>query len=118
MFTFGSYIGALVGVGGNPWLGGALGTVAIFLPGMILLTVGMPIWNAYKNITAIRSALKGASAAVVGLILAALVFMIRTGAISTILEAGIAFILAFIIYKKIVPVWLVVLSGIGIGFIL
>jgi chromate transporter len=118
MFTFGSYIGALVGFGGNPWLGGALGTVAIFLPGMILLTIGMPIWNAYKNITSIRSALKGASAAVVGLILAALVYMLRTGVINTILEAGIGLVLAFIIYKRIVPVWLVVLSGAGIGFIL
>jgi len=118
MFTFGTYIGALVGVDGNPWLGGALATIAIFLPGMILLTIGMPIWNTYKNITSIRAALKGASAAVVGLILAALVYMLRAGAISTVLEACIALALALIIYKKWVPVWLVVLSGIALGFAL
>lgn len=118
MFTFGTYIGSLVGVDGNPWLGGALGTIAIFLPGMILLTIGMPIWNAYKNITSVRAALKGASAAVVGLILAALVYMLRAGAISNVLEASVALALAIVIYKKWVPVWLVVLSGIGIGFAL
>lgn len=118
MFTFGTYIGSLVGVDGNPWLGGALGTIAIFLPGMILLTIGMPIWNTYKNITYVRAALKGASAAVVGLILAALVYMLRAGAISNVLEASVALALAIVIYKKWVPVWLVVLSGIGIGFVL
>ncbi|MFT6792032.1 MAG: chromate transporter [Rubritalea sp.] len=118
MFTFGTYIGSLVGVDGNPWLGGALGTIAIFLPGMILLTIGMPIWNTYKNITYVRAALKGASAAVVGLILAALVYMLRAGAISNVLEASVALALAIVIYKKWVPVWLVVLSGIGIGFAL
>lgn len=118
MFTFGTYIGALVGVDGSPWLGGALATIAIFLPGMILLTIGMPIWNAYKNIAYIRAGLKGASAAVVGLILGALVYMLRAGAISTVLEACIALVLALVIYKKWVPVWLIVLSGIGIGFAL
>ena len=35
---------------------------------MILLSIGMPIWNAYKHINIIRAALIGASAAVVGLI--------------------------------------------------
>ena len=50
MFSFGAYVGGLVGLGGNPWLGGLLGTILIFLPGMILLSIGMPIWNAYKHI--------------------------------------------------------------------
>lgn len=58
--------------------------------------------------------LKGASAAVVGLILAALVHMLRQGVISTVLEAVIAVALAAIVYKKIVPVWAVVVSGIGL----
>ena len=59
--------------------------------------------------------LKGASAAVVGLILAALVHMLRQGVISTVLEAVISVVLAAISYKKIVPVWAVVVAGIGIG---
>ena len=86
----------------------------IFLPGMILLTIGMPIWNAYKDVSVVRSMLKGASAAV-GLILAALVHMLRQGVISTVLEAVISVVLAAISYKKIVPVWAVVVAGIGIG---
>ena len=118
MFTFGAYIGALVGIDGSPWLGGTVGVIAIFLPGMLLLTIGMPIWNTYKNISAISAALKGASAAVVGLILAALIYMLRAGVINNALEASIAIILAGIIYKKLIPVWLVVLSGIALGFVL
>jgi len=118
MFTFGSYIGALVGVGGNTWLGGLLGTVMIFLPGMILLAIGMPIWNAYKHIQSIRAGLKGASAAVVGLLFAALIHMLRAGAISSVLEAFITIALAVVIFKKYLPVWAVVLTGAGIGFAL
>lgn len=117
MFTFGAYIGALVGIDGGPWLGGVVGVVAIFLPGMILLTIGMPIWNAYKKIAGIRAALKGASAAVVGLILAALVYMLRVGVIGSVLDAVFALVFAVIIYRKLLPVWMVVLLGIGLGLI-
>lgn len=117
MFSFGAYVGGLVGIGGNPWIGGLIGTALIFLPGMILLSIGMPIWNAYKHISIIRAALKGASAAVVGLILAALIHMLRVGVISNLLEGLIVLALAIVVYKKIVPVWAVVLSGIAIGLV-
>ena len=115
MFSFGAYVGGLVGLGGNPWLGGLLGPILIFLPGMILLSIGMPIWNAYKHINIIRAALIGASAAVVGLILAALIHMLRMGVVSNALEAVITLTLALIVYKKWVPVWAAVISGIAIG---
>ena len=115
MFTFAAYIGALVGIDGNSWLGGLVGVVAIFLPGMILLTIGMPIWNAYKQISGIRAALKGASAAVVGLIFAALVYMFRAGVITSGIEWGVAILLGVILYKKYLPVWLVVLVGASLG---
>ncbi len=118
LFTFGAYIGAVVGLNGSAWFGGLVGMAIIFLPGMILLTIGMPVWNAYKHVSVIKNALKGASAAVVGLILAALVHMLRMGVISNVLEALIAIILAVIVYKKLVPVWAVVITGIGVGLVL
>ena len=118
MFTFGAYIGGLVGINGSVWLGAAVGTVAIFLPGMILLTIGMPIWNAYKQIAWVKAGLKGASASVVGLIFAALIYMLRSGVITNVLEAIVAIVLALIVYKKLLPVWMVVLIGAGIGFTL
>ena len=77
----------------------------------------MPIWNAYKQVNIIRASLRGASAAVVGLILAALIHMLRSGVINTLIEACMVVGLAVIVYKKIVPVWAVVLSGVGIGFL-
>ena len=82
---------------------------------MILLSIGMPIWNAYKHINIIRAALIGASAAVVGLILAALIHMLRMGVVSNALEAVITLTFALIVYKKWVPVWAAVISGIAIG---
>ena len=118
LFTFGAYIGAFVGLNESAWLGGLIGVVMIFLPGMILLTIGLPIWNAYKHVSVIKASLKGASAAVVGLILAALVYMLQAGAISTVVEVIIAVTLAVVVHKKLVPVWAVVLSGVAIGFAL
>ncbi len=116
MFTIGSYMGALVME--NPWVGGLLGTVAIFLPGMILLAVGMPIWNAYKHMGAIRDGLKGASAAVVGLILAALVSMLRAGVVVDFIGVMVVFSMGLLLYKKWMPVWLVVIFGGVVGVVL
>ncbi len=115
MFTFSAYIGAFVGMAGSSWLGGVVGVGAIFLPGMILLMIGMPIWNAYKKIANIRAALKGASAAVVGLIFAALFSMLRLGVISNVLEVVLAVVFGVILYKKYLPVWMVVLVGASLG---
>ena len=36
LFTFGGFLGASMGLFGNAWLGGAVGIIAIFLPGMVL----------------------------------------------------------------------------------
>ena len=41
--------------------------------------------------------------------------MLRMGVVSNALEAAITLTLAFIVYKKWVPVWAAVNSGIAIG---
>ena len=41
MFSFGAYVGGLVGLGGNPWLGGLLGTIDVL--------IGVPNRHAYAE---------------------------------------------------------------------
>ena len=45
----------------------------------------------------------------------ALIHMLRMGVVSNALEAVITLTLALIVYKKWVPVWAAVISGIAIG---
>ncbi len=69
LFTFAAYLGAIVsGVGGA-----ILATLAIFLPGALLVVAALPSWGALRARGWARSALRGVNAAVVGLLLAALV---------------------------------------------
>jgi len=46
--------------------------VAIFLPGLLLIGGAMPFWNQFRSAVWARAALRGASSAVVGMLLAAL----------------------------------------------
>jgi chromate transporter len=94
LFAFATYLGASIAPTpyendphaiGDPlfiWpphgpLGAALATVAIFLPGFLLVFAALPSWGALRARPWARSALRGINAAVVGLLLAALVGIAR-----------------------------------------
>jgi chromate transporter len=115
MFTLASYLGAAVGIGGNVWLGGLIGTVAIFAPGMFLLAFGMPLWDWLKGIPRAKGAVVGANAAVVGLLAAALVHMlgytIDSDAQTTVVNILIVVVLFYLHGFKKVPAWLAVLAA-------
>lgn len=68
LFTFASYLGAVDG-----GLGGAiLGTVLIFLPGALLTLAALHLWARWNHLEWLRSAFAAVSAAVIGLLVAAL----------------------------------------------
>ena len=68
LFTFASYLGAVDGS-----LGGAvLGTVLIFLPGALLTLAALHFWARWRHLEWLRGALSAVSAAVIGLLVAAL----------------------------------------------
>jgi len=58
-------------------LGALLATVAIFLPAFLLVFAALPSWGALRSHSWARSALRGVNAAVVGLLFAALVDIVR-----------------------------------------
>ncbi|MFK7911928.1 MAG: chromate efflux transporter [Akkermansiaceae bacterium] len=118
LFTFGSFLGADMKLFGSLWLGGAVGTVAIFLPGMVLLAGGLPVWNRLKHFAWARAGVKGANATVVGVLGAALFGMLRGGSVQGIADAAGIVLLALAIYFKWLPLWaLVILAAVMGGFI-
>jgi chromate transporter len=72
VFSFSTYAGAMAlnewGIWGQV-LGGAIGTVAIFLPGILLIFFVYPIWAQVKNYSPIKNAIEGINATSAGLVL-------------------------------------------------
>jgi chromate transporter len=77
LFTFAAFVGQ--SAAGVP--GAVVATVMIFLPGMLLMFGVLPFWSSIRSRTAVRSALIGVNAAVVGLLASALVDPIATGSV-------------------------------------
>jgi chromate transporter len=72
LFTFAAYLGAVVGPSPHGLAGAALGVIAIFLPGMLILMGCLPFWNSFRTRPAAQAAMRGVNAGVVGLLGAAL----------------------------------------------
>ncbi|MBV7416592.1 chromate efflux transporter [Aeromonas sp. sif2433] len=71
MFSLASYLGALL-LPATPLLGALLATLALFLPGFLLLWAMGPCWQSWLARPRLAGAVTGINAAVVGLLLAAL----------------------------------------------
>lgn len=72
LFSFAAYLGAVMRPAPNGVAGAAVALVALFLPGLLLVTGALPFWDALRRRTAAQAALRGVNAAVVGLLAAAL----------------------------------------------
>src|SRR3546814_12160191 len=62
-------------------IGAVICLVAIFLPGLLLAVGALPFWDAFRTRPAAQAAMRGANAAVVGLLGAALYDPVWTSAI-------------------------------------
>ena len=119
LFNFSGFVGAALDWEQPPVFLALVAIVGIFLPGMLLVLGVMPFWDRVRNIPAMRYALAGTNAAVVGLLGAALYHPVWTGAIS---ETGdVIFLLgvaALLLVLKLPP-WAVVLAaGLAGGLLL
>ena len=80
-FTFSAYLGAVMKPEPNGLAGAAITLVAIFLPGFLLLVGALPFWDAFRSRPVAQAAMRGANAAVVGILGAALYDPVWTSAI-------------------------------------
>lgn len=116
LFTFAAYLGFIMGPEPHGWAGAALCTAAIFLPAF-LLTIGvLPFWDDLRRFRAVRAALVGVNAAVVGLLLAALYYPVWTSAIKAPPDfaLGLAAFALLVFWKT--PPWLVVILSAVAGW--
>ena len=108
LFTFAAYLGAVVGPPPNGIAGAAIALVAILLPGMLLVYGMLPFWDALRSRQAAQAAMRGANAAVVGILGAALYSPVWTSAVLTPRDFALALggFLLLTVWKA--PPWVVV----------
>ncbi len=81
LFTFSAYLGAVMGPMPNGLAGASIAVVAIFLPGLLLVYGMLPYWDALRLRPIAQAAMRGANAAVVGILGAALYDPVWTSAV-------------------------------------
>jgi len=67
LFTFAAYLGAIARNGGG-LVGAATALVAIFLPGLILVSALLPHWRRLRHSTTAQAVMRGVNASVVGIL--------------------------------------------------
>jgi chromate transporter len=92
LFTFAAYLGAVVHSPPNGLAGAALGLIAIFLPGVLILMGTLPFWDAFRKRAGAQAMMRGVNAAVVGLLAAALYNPVWTSAVNTPGDFGLALV--------------------------
>ncbi len=125
LFTFAAYLGAAMGPATLPEAGAAAGLCgalialgAIFLPGLLLVYGMLPFWSALRPLPAAQAAMRGANAAVVGLLGAALYTPVWTSAVLTPRDFAVALAGFLLLTVWQAPPWMVVvllaLTGVGL----
>ncbi|WP_102961158.1 chromate efflux transporter [Mangrovicella endophytica] len=116
LFTFAAYLGAIIPPGGAA--GAAMALAAIFLPGFLVLIGVLPFWNRFRSGTTAQALMRGANAAVVGILGAALYSPVFTSAIGDLrdLAVALACFVALVVWKA--PPWIVVAFAAAAGVVL
>lgn len=115
LFTFAGYLGTVIDTGAHPWAGGVLALSAIFLPAWLLVGGVFPFWHLLRGVGWAQGALRGANAAVVGLLLAALYRPVCTEGIRDVRDVAAALVAAVLLTALRVPPWAVVAAMAAAG---
>jgi chromate transporter len=92
LFSFAAYLGIVVRPSPHGLAGAALGLLAIFLPGVLILIGSLPFWDTFRRYEGAQAVMRGINAAVVGLLGAALYNPIGIGAVRTPGDFGLALV--------------------------
>jgi chromate transporter len=112
MFSLASYLGALL-LPATPLLGALLATLALFLPGFLLLWAMGPCWQSWLARPRLAGAVTGINAAVVGLLLAALYQPVWQSAVQAPTDLALAAIGLYVLRILRLPV--LALAGLLVG---
>lgn len=121
LFTFAAYLGAVMGPEPDGLAGAVISLVAVFLPGFLLLVGVLPFWDAFRTRPKAQAAMRGANAAVVGILAAALYDPVWTSAILGPRDFALALTGFILLTVWKAPPWSVVLlmalGGMGLSLI-
>ena len=114
LFTFAAYLGAVMRPEPNGIMGAAIALVGVFLPGLLLVVGALPFWDALRTRPTAQAAMRGANAAVVGVLGAALYDPVWTSAVHSPRDFGLALTAFVLLTVWRTPPWIVVaLTAIG-----
>lgn len=114
LFTFASYLGTVM-LGTT---GGIVATVAMFLPSFLLVMSALPFLDVLRGNEKFQSVLMGVNATVVGILLAAFYNPVLTSGINTGRDFFLALLLFFMLFRMKLPVWMIVILGVIVGYLL
>jgi chromate transporter len=114
LFTFAAYLGTLMKGPLGGWTGGLVCLVALFVPAYLIVVGSLPFWGFLRQREGLQSALAGANAGVVGLLLSALYDPVWTSAVHGRADFGLA-LAAFglLVQARVSPVAVVALAAIA-----
>jgi len=125
LFAFSAYLGCLASPLTQPgaatahpvanWVGGIWTLCGVFLPGLLLVAGTLPFWQNLRRETGAQAALKGANAAVVGVLLAAFYNPVWVNGITNGKSFAIAAITFIALETNKIPVWAVVIGAAALG---
>jgi len=126
VFSVGSYVGGMSMKSRGKitqFYGCIIGTVALFLPGILLMYFFFPIWENLKRYVIIFRAIEGIKSVVPGFMCAAAIYLINDlFFVSTKMEFSISFLILLstfiILLKTKIPPPLIVIACLVLGFIL
>ena len=109
LFPFAAYLGAVLGPEPNGLAGAMIALVAVFLPGFLLLIGVIPFWDAFRARPSAQALMRGANAAVVGILGAALYDPVFTSAVVGPLQFALALTCFVLLMAWKAPPWTVVI---------
>ena len=111
LFAFAAYLGTLSSVGPGGVAGAAIALVGVFLPGFLLLTGVLPFWNGFRTRSWAQAVMRGANAAVVGILAAALYTPVFTTAVTDVRSFCLGLVCFVLLVAWRIPPWAVVIAG-------
>jgi chromate transporter len=122
MFAFAAYLGAIIPNNhGISAMSALVALLFMFLPGFLLISAALPLWQSITNIPLAIKAISGINAVVVGILAAALIDPIIISSITSMIDLIISGIAFFLLVKwrlspLLVVIWCV-LAALAIDFI-
>ncbi len=106
MFTLATYFGYVIS--DTPVIGALVATLAVFLPGFLLLLGVLKNWQSLANKPKVAGALRGVNAAVVGLLIAALYQPVFSSAVIGAMDMSLVLIGLFLLKQmKLSVLWVI-----------